>query len=325
MTPADEPASSGGVTTTNTAAPAAVSPAAASPSTAAPAASVPAAVSPGPQPAPSSAVVDGAGAKPAVAVEVKPAEVKPAEVKPAEVKPAEPAKPLDHTTEPSLLETIKPAEAKAGEAGAKADAKPGEKPSDKPGDKPDAGTKPDGAVAPEAAAPPVFQPYTLPEGITLDNERVGAFNNLLIEQTTPQERGQKLIEMHVAEMQRFAKHVSDEQQTVFANTRADWRKQAMADEEYGGSGWQTSLRTIADMRDQFVAEQHREAFNNFLRVTGAGDHPEFLRFLYNVGRKFQEPAPLNISFQPPPDIGRAPRGGKRGTLYDHPTSHRNRQ
>lgn len=305
MTPADEPAAPG--------APSAPVPAATPAAPAAPEAT-PAAV----PAAPAASVAAPAVAEPAVKVETSPPVKVEAAPKVEKVEVKEEPKPepkaeekkdelKPHTEVETLLEGAgekkeEPKEAKPGEEKKPEEAKPGEQP------------------------PKIeFKPYHPPEGIKLDDKRITGLNEIVAKDMPPQERRDALLGMHVAEMQGYAEHLAREQHRVFAETRADWRKQAMADTEMGGSGWQTSLNTIAQMRDLFVPEAHREAFNNMLRITGAGDHPEFLRFLYNVGRKFQEPAPPSLPFQPPPDIGRAPKGnGRRAALYDNPTSTQNR-
>jgi hypothetical protein len=213
----------------------------------------------------------------------------------AEAAPAEPETPAvtPHTETETLLETAgKPPE--------------GEKPAE---------------AAPEAPKPPArtYEDFTLPEGFTVEPEKLSAFHEVLSAHNLDQEAGQKLVDMHTANLRTYAENLAAEQHRVFANTRAEWRKEIMADEQLGGSGHQTTLAAVARMRDLLVPEQHKEAFNNFLRVTGAGDHPEFLRVLHNAARLFDEPAaPSHQPVNPPPNLGRAP--GRARFNYDHPSS-----
>ena len=261
----------------------------------APAAAVDVSVPAAPIPAPQAGVPEPQASPSVPAVPATPAPV--VDAAPAV---AEPAKVTPHTDTPTLLEEAKPVEGKPGEA------------------------KPDDAPKPTEAAPVALAPYVLPEGVKLDNARIGTFNELLTKELPPQERGQALVDMHIKEMQAYAAHTAQEQQRIFSDTRAGWRKQAMSDGEMGGAGWETSMISVAKMRDMFVRESDRGEFNNFLRVTGAGDHPQFLKFLFNVARRFDEPAPSHAPYQPPPDIGKRPQGGRRSSLYDHPTSSTNR-
>lgn len=209
--------------------------------------------------------------------------------------------PKPHTDEASLLETI--TEKKPDEAKKPDDAKPQDE---------------DGTPKPVFE----FKPYTVPEGVKLDEGRFKELNDVLVnDKLDPQARGQELINLHTNEMRAYDKRLRTEQHEAFANTRADWRKQAMGDEEIGGAGWETSKQAIAAAREYFVPKSREKAFNEMLRTTGVGDHPEFLRMLTVAGRILSEPrAPLG-DFKPPPDIGRSPtRAGKRGVIYDHPSS-----
>lgn len=164
---------------------------------------------------------------------------------------------------------------------------------------------------PAAAAPalePVEYAYELPPTIQMDDATKGNFHAALDAfRTDPAKGAQGLIDLHNQTMQQYAEHLSAEQHRVFNETRKGWVTQVMSDEQLGGAGHQTAMGAIARMRDLLVPEDRREAFNEFLMTTGAGDHPEFLRLLHNAARHFDE-APL-----PPPDPRPAPNGGARPT------------
>lgn len=209
--------------------------------------------------------------------------------------------------EPSLLEGA------GAEPEKKADAEPL-----KPGEAP----KPDGEQKPAFD----FKPYVAPEGVKLDEGRFKDLNEVLVnDKLDPQARGQALIDLHVKEMKAYADNLRQEQNAAFSETRHAWQKEAMGDGEYGGSGFKTAMTAVARMRDMLVAEKDRPAFNQFLRVTGAGDHPEFLRILVNAAKFFDEPAMPSQPYAPPPDIGRKPgTRARRASIYDHPSSHVNK-
>lgn len=289
-----------------------------------PAATVPEAPAPAP-------IADAAPAPieaPAPVADAAPAEPAPEPAAPEGVKPA--------AAEPTLLEGVadapkpdaaaeKPADAKPADA--PADAKPGEeaKPDVKADDaKPDA--KPEDIKPPEAAKPePVkYEAFALPEGITLDEKPLGEATAVLGEFGVPQDKAQKLVELHTNAMVQYAKHLADQQQQAFADTRKSWRTEVMADPVLGGAGFQTAMGAVARMRDMFVPADSRDAFNTFLRVTGAGDNPEFLRLMHRVSQRFDEPATPPAPNGPTPDRGGRAKSGRRGALYDHPTSNNNR-
>ena len=290
-----------------------------------PGAAAPAAVTPAPTPAAAPAPAPAASPAPAPA----PASVEspaPAAAPPAEgAAPAAdgagliekvtgtekpPEKPLPGD-EPTLLETV-------GHEKDEKTEKPGEKPAE------------EGTSGPKIE----FQPFKAPEGIKLDDARISDLNEIISRDLPPQERRDTLINMHIEEMKRYDSLLRQNQQDAFRETRTEWRKQLMADPELGGSGFETTKLTGAEMRDLFASRHRPETeqykaemkeFNDMLRYTGVGDHPAFWRLLNNVGRKFKEPSSPKVEFQPPPDLGQRPGAkGRRGALYDHPTSNRTR-
>lgn len=220
---------------------------------------------------------------------------KPDGEKPAGDKPAEP-KPGD----------AKPAEAKPAEA------KPGEKPAE---------TK-----APEPAKlDPVAYEYALPETIKMDDALKGEFHTALDAfRADPAKGAQPLIDLHNKAMTDYAAQVDQNQRDVWNETRKGWTNDVLADEQIGGSGHRTAMGAIARMRDMFVPAADRPAFEQFLQITGAGDHPQFLRMMHNAARLFDEPKLPPADIKPSPNNGANPNARRGGLLYDHPRSNPNR-
>jgi hypothetical protein len=175
--------------------------------------------------------------------------------------------------------------------------------------------------APTTAAPaPVNYEYTLPETIKMDDSLKGdvhkAFDDF---RADPSKGAQGLINLHEKQMQAFALHLANEQQRIFRETRQGWAKEILSDPELGGSGHQTAMGAIARMRDLFVPEKDRPRFEEFLRVTGAGDHPAFLKLLHQAARFYDEPTLPPPNPRPAPGNGRRPANRLRD-IYDHPRS-----
>lgn len=247
-----------------------------------------------------------------------------AEAKPAPVAAEEPFK--HHSEEPSLLETAtKPVDA----------AKPGAEaqPGDKPGEKPV-------VAAPEQPAPaaeaPVEYKYTLPETLKLDDPGKAEVHKLFDEfRSNPAENVQKLVDYHAKAMNDYAEGLEKDtlrrQNDAFRDTRKGWTQEVMSDPELGGSKHQTAMAAVARMRDLLVPKEMMEArqwpngqprmsqFEEFLRVTGAGDHPAFLRVLHNAARFFDEPQAnqLPTEIKPSPTNGKAP--GSRSLYAPRPS------
>ena len=217
---------------------------------------------------------------------------------PAEPAPAGEVKLIPHTETPTLLQ----------EAGAKVEEKPTEA-------KPDEVKQPE---PPKPGEPITYTDFTLPEGLKFDDKRLSELKSTLSKYGLSQEAGQELVSLHANVMKAYDAQTLANQHKAFLDMRKGWVNDAMADPEIGGAGFQTSLKAIARMRDLLVPEADRAKFDEFLSITGAGDHPAFLRLLHNAARYFDEPAAPAAVGTPVPQRGKG--NGRAQVLYDHPTS-----
>lgn len=180
--------------------------------------------------------------------------------------------------------------------------------------------------AEKTALEPVEYKYTLPETLKMTEESRAeahaAFDAFRADPANPQ----PLIDLHNARMADYAAEVERNQHAVFAETRAGWRKEIMADPDIGGANHETAKMDVAAMRDMFASsakpgteayEQDLKQFDDFLRITGAGDHPVLWKMLHRVSATFKSPSARGGNINPPADIGRS---SKRGSVYNHPTS-----
>jgi hypothetical protein len=213
--------------------------------------------------------------------------------------PAAPEAPalVPHTDTPTLMQ-------RAG----KVEAKPGDAPVE--------------PVAPAEPVVPTYEPFTLPEGLSIQPEKLDGYTTILGKHGLTQEAGQELLGLYIAERQRDAVDTLAQQHQAFADMRKGWADQAKTDPEIGNANHNTAMDAVATVRDRFVPQSGpvREAFDKMLSTTGVGDHPEFLRFVARIGAALREPAPP-LPGRPPPDVGRRP-GGRNGAavIYDNPTS-----
>ncbi len=235
-----------------------------------------------------------------------------------------PAAPEAPAAEPTLLEKFD-TDAKAKEAKPAEGDKPKAEPvkSEAEGDKSKTEGVKDAAAEP-AKPDPVEYKYTLPETLKMDDALKGSLHEALDGfRANPAEGVQKLVDLHNQQMLAYDQQLRQDQIRVFNETRKDWRTKVMADEEIGGSGYQTAMGAIARMRDLAVPESERSDFESFLRVTGAGDHPAFLKMMHRFAQFFDEPGLPPPNPQPTKNGGAPPN--RRATLYDNPRSPRNRQ
>ena len=187
--------------------------------------------------------------------------------------------------------------------------------------KPDAEAKPADAApvveTPPAPEPIAYEAPTMPDGVVLDNERLGAADAVFRELGISNEGRQRLIDMYVAERQDDAARTLQGQHDAFADVKRTWRESAMADPEIGGAAIRTSVESANRAIQSFTTDKTRQPFMDMLTASGLDSHPEMIRFLNYVDRKFSEPAIAPLPRAPSPDNGRRTPQGSRGSLRDH--------
>lgn len=236
---------------------------------------------------------------------------------------------------PSLLSETKeePAKEAAKEAPKAEEAKPEvkEEPKEPKAEEPKADEKKDEPKAeeakePVAVKPPVFETYTLPEGVSVEPARMEAFNGILGETETRiaadpaqahvamQELGQKLADFHVAEMRTAAERAARHNREHWDHTREGWVSEFRNDPELGKNRAESTLTRIGSLIDMYGTHagsdkvtQLRDTFT----LTGAGDHPEVLRFLDWAANRLVETRRIVV---PQPTV-KAPARTPAQTLY----------
>lgn len=210
-------------------------------------------------------------------VESPPAAVAP--LQPPEA-PIPPAAPAEKAT--SLLGTaleVKPAEDKPAEI------------------KVDAEKKEEGGQSGEPAPLPVFEAFTLPEDFSSDGTRLDEFTKELADFETAtkadhamlQAFGQKLVDRHVAEVQRL----NDFYKTAFENQKNDWKQSFEKDPEIGGNRAQTSINAAIQFIETHGGSTEQKAeFRSLMNTTGVGNHPALIRILAKANAVLAEGKPL---------------------------------
>lgn len=180
----------------------------------------------------------------------------------------------------------------------------------------------EGEVQSEEPAPlPTYDDFTLPEGITPDNELISNFTKDLaeFEQSTKadhaamQEFGQKLIDQYVAESTKTAERISTYYQETFEKTKNQWKEDFEKDPELGGNRAQTtvdSAKSFIKTHGGDAAQQ--QAFHKLMDETGLGNHPVIIRLLANAGRNMQEGKPLPATSPVQPQMSKVAK--RYGTL-----------
>lgn len=170
--------------------------------------------------------------------------------------------------------------------------------------------KPDEAVKPEAPkteapktepdpndtklAPFKADEIKLPEGFTLDTERTTAFAELVNKHGIPRNVALELAQAQIAHETAAA----TKQEAMWQETQDNWVKEVKADPVIGGEKLDAALGSIQKLFNRYgdkptevggsVGMKLKEAFN----LTGAGNHPAVIKFLYNIAQELGEGGPV---------------------------------
>lgn len=179
-----------------------------------------------------------------------------------------------------------PPEPKPGEAGTP-------KPEDAQGDK----------GGEQSVNPPEDLKYELkmPEGVEFDSKHVEDFTKFSKDELKlPPDQAQKLLEWYGKTVQTNAKSM----ETVWKETNDGWIKSAREDKEIGGDKFDANLAIAKQALKKFGSPELTEALN----YTGAGNHPELIKFFYKVAKATGEDTMTSSD-------GAAP-GGKQESLAE---------
>lgn len=160
------------------------------------------------------------------------------------------------------------------------------------------GEKPADAAPPVEPAPLPTYEFKTPEGFEVAPEKMGEFQKLFgeFERSTGGdhvkfgEHGQKLIDFHLAELQRVHEAGEKASREAWETMRDEWRTSFRNDTDLGGPKQQATLSACASVIDQFGGNATQRAeLRQWLAVTGMGDHPALIRLLSNVQKVLGEP------------------------------------
>lgn len=183
-----------------------------------------------------------------------------------------------------------PAAAPAEAAPATADVKPsdventdGSDPTD--GVNPDSDKEPGGEGEGDDKGSVDFADLELPDGMVLDEKAVEAFGPLVNEMGLNKEQTQQLATAFAGLKQAEAQGQGE----AFSNQLEAWYDESKSDKEFGGDKFEESSKLAVQAVDKFGTPELKELMNE----TGFGNNPEFIRFMYRVGKAIQEDNPGN--------------------------------
>lgn len=163
---------------------------------------------------------------------------------------------------------------------------------------------------PSAGAPEAYAAFTAPEGYTLDQKSLDAFTPIAKELGLSQEAAQRLVGFHAQAMIDAAKAP----QSTYESLRNTWRTEVSADNDIkaytldGKSGLDAvkiDIGRALGTLDPKLAGDFRAAMD----LTGAGDHPAFIKAIWKLSQSIAEGKPV-AGAGPSPHSQAAPGAGK---------------
>ncbi len=160
---------------------------------------------------------------------------------------------------------------------------------------------------PAEGAPEKYADFTVPEGFTLDEAVATEAGALFKGMNLTQPQAQSLVDFYVSKTAAAAQAPYD----AYASMREGWRSEIKADPVIGGKLDQVKAdvaRAIDGLGDAKLATDFRAAMD----LTGAGDHPAFIRAFHKLAQKVIEGG--HVSGRGPAPV-QSPTGSARSAAH----------
>lgn len=171
----------------------------------------------------------------------------------------------------------------------------------------------------EAPKEVAFDPWTLPEGVSLEESKITEFSELLkglelegkADHAMLQAFGQKAVDLYINEVTKTVEDLTKGYQTAWTKQVNDWKEDFLKDPVLGGNRFQSTVDAAnAFIRTHGGSPEEQTEFRSLMESSGLGNNKTMIRILANAGRAMQEGTPLAAS-QPAP----APQRSKVETMY----------
>ncbi len=131
-----------------------------------------------------------------------------------------------------------------------------------------------------AGAPEKYEPFKLPDGVTIDPADDAALQEYAKAHNLSQDDTQKLYDLGAKQAQTFVSKLQEAQEA--RNT--EWTNASKADKEFGGD----KLGENLSVAKKFLDAHGTPELNKFLVASGLGNHPEMIRLMVRAGKAISE-------------------------------------
>jgi hypothetical protein len=153
--------------------------------------------------------------------------------------------------------------------------------------------KTEGAKEAKTEAPAIdAKALKLPEGFTADEAVLKSATDILLDdKLSPQDRMQKLVDFHAAEL----KKASEASSKYWGDLQAEW--QAKAKETYGPEPAKSPKIVAVSKLIDSLGEKPAGELRDALEMSGMGNHPAIIAAFVNLAERLGEPK--HVSGNPP--------------------------
>jgi hypothetical protein len=139
------------------------------------------------------------------------------------------------------------------------------------------------AKAEHGGAPEKYDAFTVPDGYEIGEETSKELDGLFRGLNLSQTQGQQLVDYYAAK----SREASEAPYKLWEETRERWINEAKADGEIGQKLPQVRA-AVTKMLDGLNDRKLTDAFKEAMDVTGAGNHPAFIKTFFRLAQRLTE-------------------------------------
>lgn len=137
--------------------------------------------------------------------------------------------------------------------------------------------------------PPIeYGDFNFPQGFEKDDTILSQFTEVAKGLRMPQDKAQALIDLGTKLQTNFAEKGME----TWLNTNKEWESQVKADPEIGGQNIDKTISTVAKSIDMYGGKE-AQALRDAFDITGAGNNPFIVKYLYRMASQLTEGGPIN--------------------------------
>lgn len=128
--------------------------------------------------------------------------------------------------------------------------------------------------------PSSYEPFALPEGVTIDTAALEVAQSLFAEARLSQPQAQKFVDLYTAKMN----ELTQRQVAAAEDRQAAWVAEVKNDPELGGRRFEAARAAAQKALARFGTPELRQTLNDLW----VGNNPQLFRFFVRVGRAMAE-------------------------------------